>query len=75
MEAVLFPLIFSFPRNYQTGESCLAFAPTVNCRPADSSSMILFCLFWGGNLLALLVGLLCEPGDPRFEGDKLIYRS
>lgn len=37
--------------------------------------MVLFCLFWGGNLLALLVGLLYEPNDSRFEGDKLVYRS
>jgi hypothetical protein len=38
--------------------------------------MIVWLLFFGLNLLASLIALLRERGeDPRFEGDKLIYRS
>jgi hypothetical protein len=38
--------------------------------------MILALVFFGLNLLACVIGPLCERDeDPRFEGNKLIYRS
>ena len=42
---------------------------------ADHYLMVVFLLFGGLNLLFSLLAVLREPEDPRFAGDKLIYRS
>jgi hypothetical protein len=45
-------------------------------RSADSSSMIDFLLVFAVNVLVTGAAFLRERSeDPRFEGDKLVYRS